>query len=65
MNALKPDLMTAAERLDEVGEILAAGLQRVHARQSSAQSADFGDSSLDCAGQQRGHAKALNGGGVA
>ena len=65
MNALKPDLMTAAERLDEVAEILAAGLQRVHARQSSSQSADFGDSSLACAGNQSGHANVLTDGGKA
>ena len=61
MNALKPDLMTAAERLDEVAEILAAGLQRVLARQSTAQSADFGESSLDCPGHQSGHANVLRG----
>jgi hypothetical protein len=65
MNALKPGLMTAAERLDEVAEILAAGLQRVLSRQSSAQSTDFGDSSLDCAGRQSGHANVLTDGGVA
>jgi len=65
MNGLKPDLMTAAERLDEVAEILAAGLQRLHARQSSAQSADCGDSSLDSAGHQSGHAEVLTDGGLA
>ena len=64
MNALKPNLMTAAERLDEVAEILAAGLQRALARQSSAQSTDWGESSLDCPGHQSGHANVL-GGGVA
>ena len=42
MNALKPDLMIAAERLDEVAEILAAGLQRLHARQSTPLSPDCG-----------------------
>lgn len=61
MNALKPDLMTAAERLDEVAEILAAGLQRALARQSSAQSADLGESSLDCPGDRSGHANVLRG----
>jgi hypothetical protein len=63
MNALKPDLMTAAERLDEVADILAAGLQRVHARQSSAQSADFGENSLHLSPRQSGHAETLSDGG--
>jgi hypothetical protein len=62
MNALKPDLMTAAERLDEIADILAFGLQRLLARQSTVTSADCGDSSLDCAGQQSGHANVLKGG---
>jgi len=61
MNALKPNLMSAAERLDEVAEILAAGLQRALARQSSAQSDDCGESSLDCAGHQSSHADVLRG----
>lgn len=65
MNALKPDLMVATERLDEVAEILAVGLQRARDRQSSSQSADSGERSLDCAGQQSGHAEALKGGGMA
>ena len=56
MNALKPEHMTASERLDEVAYILAGGLQRLHARQSSALPADSGDSSLDCAADQSGHA---------
>ena len=34
-NPLRPDLMTPAERLDEIAEILAAGLMRLRARQSS------------------------------
>ena len=61
-NPLKPDRMTAAERLDEVAEVLAAGLMRARARQSSPQSADRGDSSLDCAGHQSGDPNVLNGG---
>lgn len=32
-NALQPDRMTAAERLDEVAEILALGILRLRARQ--------------------------------
>jgi hypothetical protein len=64
MSALKPDVMTTPERLDEIAEILAAGLMRVRARQSTAQSADFRDSSLDCAADQSRHADVLNGGGT-
>jgi hypothetical protein len=64
MNALKPGLMTAAERLDEVADILAAGLMRVHARQSSSQSANFGEGLLDCAASRSGHANVLNDGGT-
>jgi hypothetical protein len=55
-NALHPDLMTGPERLDEIAEILAAGLMRLRAHQSSPFSADRGESSLDCSGHQSGHA---------
>ena len=44
-NALDPNLMTASERLTEVGEILAAGLLRLRAREREA--GDHGDVSLD------------------
>ncbi|TAN56805.1 MAG: hypothetical protein EPN20_18170 [Magnetospirillum sp.] len=54
-NALSPDRMTAAERLDEVAEILAAGLIRLKARKSSRLSADPGDSCLDYTARQSGH----------
>jgi hypothetical protein len=64
MTAMKASSMTGAERLEEIAEILAAGLMRVRARQSTAQSADFRDSSLDCPADQSGHADALNGGGT-
>ena len=63
-NALSPDRLTATERLDEVAEILASGLQRLLARQSSAQSADSGERSLDCPDQQSGHADILTNGGT-
>ena len=46
-NALHPRHMTAAERLDEVAEILAAGAMRLLARKSSRLSAERGDSSVD------------------
>jgi hypothetical protein len=64
MNALNPDLMTAAERLDEIAEILAAGLTRLCSRQSSQISADLGESSVDCAAHQSGHANVLTNGGM-
>jgi hypothetical protein len=54
--------LSASERLDEVAEILAAGLSRLRSRQSSALSADVGESSLDCADDQSGHADVLKGG---
>ncbi|MEW5729608.1 MAG: hypothetical protein AB1918_17390 [Pseudomonadota bacterium] len=54
-NALHPDRMTAAERLDEVAEILAAGLIRLKARKSRRLSADFGESRLDFMAPQSGH----------
>jgi hypothetical protein len=51
------------ERLDEVAEILALGLRRLKARQSSTLAADFGESSLDSAGEQSGPANVLTDGG--
>jgi hypothetical protein len=58
-NPLRPDLMTPAERLAEIAEILAAGLIRLRARQSSPLSPDSGESSLDCYARRSGHANAL------
>lgn len=54
-NALSPDRMTAAERLDEVADILAVGLIRLKARKSSRLSADRGESSVDFMARQSGH----------
>jgi hypothetical protein len=51
--------MSAAERLAEVAEILATGLMRLRARQSSQLSRQFGESSLDCVADRSGHANAL------
>ena len=48
-----------AERLAEISEILAAGLMRLRARQSSPLSPDCGDISLDCFGYQSGHTSVL------
>ena len=55
-NALAPGLMSAAERLDEIADILAAGLMRLRARKSSALSGDHGESCLDFPATQRMHA---------
>jgi hypothetical protein len=60
-NAVRPELMSTHERLAEVAEILAAGLARLRARQSSRLSADPGENSLDCATHQSGHANVLKG----
>lgn len=55
MNALNPDRMTAAERLDEIGDLLAAAFMRLQQRKSSPLSRDGGESLLDFAVDQRGH----------
>jgi hypothetical protein len=55
-NPLHPRHMTASECLAELADILAAGLMRLRARQSTALSAHSRDSSLDCAAQQSSHA---------
>ena len=52
--------MSAAERLDEIADILAAGLIRLSARKSSALSRDRGESSLDFSPDQSGHAVVLD-----
>jgi hypothetical protein len=57
--ALLPCPNNARERLDEIAEILAAGLMRLKAPKSSPLSADSGESSLDCLAHQSGHANAL------
>jgi hypothetical protein len=62
MNSLNPDLMTPAERLDEIAEILAVGLMRLRTRQSSSLSADLGECLVDYPAHQSGHANVLNGG---
>ena len=55
-NSLDPDLMSPPERLAEIAEILAAGVVRLRARQSTLLLSPPGESSLDCAGDQSGHA---------
>jgi hypothetical protein len=59
MNALDPNQMSAAERITEIAEILAAGLMRLRARKSNEKSTDFHKSSLALSGQQSGHTKAI------
>ena len=54
-NALDPDLMTAAERIDELAGILAVGLRRLRARMSSSFFAESGESSLDFPPHRSGH----------
>jgi hypothetical protein len=56
MNVLNPNRMSAEERLDEVAEILVAGLMRLQARKSSALFGNGGESCLDFSSHQRGHA---------
>jgi hypothetical protein len=48
-----PDI-SASERIAEIAEILALGLQRLIARQSSELSADFGESSVHFTPDQSG-----------
>ena len=59
MNAVHPNQLSADERIDEIAEILALGLTRLRARQSSALSPHVGESLLDCLGHQSGHADVL------
>ena len=57
-NALAPSHLTAAERLDEVGRILAAGIRRVRANRLESQAQSMGkerESSLDLAVEESGH----------
>jgi hypothetical protein len=63
MNPLHPDMLGPAERIDEIAEILAAGLMRLRSRKSSPLSAVGGDSLLDCAAHPSGHADTLSHGG--
>jgi hypothetical protein len=55
-NQILANRLSAAERNREIAEILAVGLMRLRARKSSPKYADFGESSVDLAGHQSGHA---------
>lgn len=59
-NGLAPEHMTAAERMAELGQILALGAMRMHGKSSSL-SDGHGDSSVDFAWQQSGSASRTNG----
>ena len=52
-NALDPNLMTAAERIEEIAEILAAGLIRLRARRREAETRR--DGSVDFSGDKSVH----------
>lgn len=59
-NALDPGRMTPDERLDEIADILAAGVMRLRARKSSPLSRGSGEIRLDFSPDQRGHAPTLD-----
>ena len=63
MNPVHPDMLSPAECIDDIAEILAAGLMRLRSRKSSPLSAVGGDSLLDCAAHPSGHADVLSHGG--
>ena len=63
-NSFPPNRMSPAERLAEVGRILAAGLIRMKASKSSALSADRGESTVDLSGPKSGHATRNSAGGM-
>jgi hypothetical protein len=56
MNPLKPELMTADERLAEIAQILACGLIRLHARKSSPLSTKNREGSFDISPDRSSHA---------
>ena len=59
MTPLHPDRLTPSERLTELGQILAASLMRLQARNPSPVSDDRRDSCVDFLPDQSGHAAAL------
>ena len=65
-NPLCPERMSANARLTEIGRILAAGVIRLNAEQSSDLSAEDGDSFVDFSPRKSGgrHAKRLPLGGI-
>ncbi|MCH2078763.1 MAG: hypothetical protein HRU11_15550 [Parvularculaceae bacterium] len=65
-NPLCPDKMSARARFEELGRILAAGVLRLNATQSSSLSADIGDSFVDFSPRKSGgrRAKRIRIGGI-
>jgi hypothetical protein len=65
-NPLCPERMSADARLAEIGRILAAGVMRLHAAQSSGLSAETGDSFVDLSPRKSGgrRAKRIRVGGI-
>ena len=59
MNPDEPCALAADQRLAEVAQILALGLTRLLARQSTPVSPHLGESALDCVGVQSGPADDL------
>jgi hypothetical protein len=56
-NALHPDLMTPAERLDEIAEILAAGIIRLRARLRAHRGSTGEQVRVDFPPRRSGHAR--------
>jgi hypothetical protein len=54
-NEIHSTELSADERLSEIAGILATGLKRLLARQSTGESAGFGESSLDFPHYRSGH----------
>ena len=65
-NPLCPERMSAEARLAEIGCILAAGVMRLNAAQSSSLSAETGDSFVDFSPRKSGgrRAKRIRVGGI-
>ena len=65
-NPLFPERMSAQARLAEIGRILAAGVMRLNAAQSSGLSAENGDSFVDFSPRKSGgrRAKRIRIGGI-
>ena len=65
-NPLYPDKLSARARFEELGRILAAGVVRLNAAQSSSLYADIGDSCVDFSPRKSGgrRAKRIRIGGI-
>jgi hypothetical protein len=56
-NALHPDLMNPAERLDEIAEILASGILRLRARLSAPRGSTGEQVRVDFSPRRSGHVR--------